>query len=302
MCAGTAAALSPAERAEALAILTNDSDPLIRERATNALVFHPVESMLTALALPDAAPQLFAFCVAHWGDKPRVADTMANNPACALDQLRVVAHHLSTSAIQHLLDNLDQLSYAPGLIAALVASSSLTAEQRAELQDLLKEEPEPESSFVEAAIEAVPDLTKRVTLLQRLAKMRIVERVQLALKGGREERGLLIRDPCKVVQRAVLQSPRITDQEVEQFAAMTVLSEEVLRMIATHRVHRKNYNVVHGIMFNPKAPLDVTLHMLKSVNAADLKQLASSRNVPETLRTSAARLRLQRSQAQGNRD
>lgn len=301
VCAGTVA-MSPAERADALAILSRDSDSLIRERATNALLFHPIESMLTALAQPDAAPQLFAFCAAHWGEKPRIADAMANNPACMLEQLRVVAHHLSTAAVQHLLDNLDGLSLAPGLMAALVTSSSLTAEQRSELQDLLKETPEPESAFVEAVAETVTDPAKRITLLQRLAKMRVVERVQLALKGGREERILLIKDPCKVVQRAVLQSPRITDQEVESFAAMTILSEEVLRMIATSRVHRKNYNVVRGIMFNPKAPLDVTLHMLTSINPADLKILAKSRNVPETLRTSAARLHLQRTQAKASRD
>jgi hypothetical protein len=187
-------------------------------------------------------------------------------------------------------------------MAALVTSSSLTAEQRSELQDLLKETPEPESAFVEAAAEAVPDPARRITLLQRLGKMRVVERVQLALKGGREERILLIKDPCKVVQRAVLQSPRITDQEVESFAAMTILSEEVLRMIATSRVHRKNYNVVHSIMFNPKAPLDVTLHMLTSVNPTDLKVLGKSRNVPETLRTSAARLHLQRTQKKASAD
>jgi hypothetical protein len=294
--------MPPAERADALSVLSMDTDPLIRERATNALLFHPIESTLTALAAPDAAPQLFAFCAANWGDKPRVADTMANNPACMLDQLRLVAQHLSTASVQHLLDNLDPLSSSPGLMLALVTSSSLTAEQRAELQDLLKETPEPESAFVEAVAEATPDPARRVTMLQRLAKMRVVERVQLALKGGREERTLLIKDPCKVVQRAVLQSPRITDQEVEAFAGMTILSEEVLRMIATNRVHRKNYNVVRGIMFNPKAPLDVTLHMLTSINAIDLKQLAKSRNVPETLRTSAARLLLQRNQAKASRD
>jgi hypothetical protein len=231
-----------------------------------------------------------------------VVDTIASNPACVFEQLRAVAHHLSTAGVQHLIENLAQLSVAPGLMTALVASSSLTAEQRSELQDLLKEAPEPESAFAEAVTEAVPDPVKRITLLQRLAKMRVVERVQLALKGGREERALLIKDPCKVVQRSVLQSPRITEQEVESFAAMTILSEEVLRMIATNRVHRKNYNVVHSIMFNPKAPLDVTLHMLTSVNPADLKQLATSRNVPETLRTSAARLRLQRAQAQASRE
>ncbi|MGB6432151.1 MAG: hypothetical protein WBF06_16355 [Candidatus Acidiferrales bacterium] len=294
--------LATAERGEALAILASDADAAVRESAAKALTTFPVDSMLAALALPDASPKLFAFCAAHWGERPRVADAMAKNPACPFEVLRPVARHLSTAAVQLLLDNLDPLSTAPGLMTALVQSSSLTAEQRSELQDLLKESPEAESTFVEAAAEAVPDPVKRITLLQRLARMRVVERVQLALKGGREERILLIKDPCKVVQRAVLQSPRITDQEVESFAAMTILSEEVLRMIATNRVHRKNYNVIHSILFNPKAPLDVTLHMLASANPIDLKQLAKSRNVPETLRTSAARLQIQRNQAKMAKD
>ena len=57
----------------------------------------------------------------------------------------------------------------------------------------------------------------------RLAKMSVSERVQFAIKGGSEARRTLIRDSNKVVQRAVLQSPRLTDQEVEAFACMTSL-------------------------------------------------------------------------------
>jgi hypothetical protein len=150
VCAGTASLAQP-ERAEALAILATDADAAIRESAAKALTTFPVDSMLAALALPDADPKLFVFCAAHWGERPRVADAMAKNPACPFEVLRPVARHLSTAAVQHLLDNLDPLSTAPGLMTALVASSSLTAEQRAELQDLLKEAPEPESAFVDAA-------------------------------------------------------------------------------------------------------------------------------------------------------
>jgi hypothetical protein len=68
--------------------------------------------------------------------------------------------------------------------------------------------------------------------------------VQFAIKGGSEARRTLIRDSSKVVQRAVLQSPRLTDQEVEAFASMTSLTDEILRLIATNRNFRKNYTVV----------------------------------------------------------
>jgi hypothetical protein len=48
--------------------------------------------------------------------------------------------------------------------------------------------------------------------------------------------------------------------------------------------------VVRNLINNPKAPLDVTLHMLPMLNAVDLKRLTTNKNVPETLRTTATKL------------
>ena len=140
-----------------------------------------------------------------------------------------------------------------------------------------------------------PDKVKRETLLQKLSRLRVVERVQLALKGGREERLLLVRDPCKVVQRAVLQSPQLSMQEVESFASMATLSEETLRLIAGNRKFRKSYTVLRGLMFNPKTPLEITLHLLPHMKAQDLKFLTTNKNVADTLRTASMRLQRQRS-------
>jgi hypothetical protein len=118
--------------------------------------------------------------------------------------------------------------------------------------------------------------------------------VQFAIKGGSEARRTLIRDTNKVVQRAVLQSPRLTDQEVEAFASMSSLTDEILRLIAKNRNFRKNYVVVRNLMNNPKTPLDVTLHMLPMLNPLDLKRLCTNKNIPETLRTTANKLQRQR--------
>jgi hypothetical protein len=146
------------------------------------------------------------------------------------------------------------------------------------------------ATLAEAAAEAEPDVVKRQTLIERLAKMGVSERVQFAIKGGSEARRTLIRDSNKVVQRAVLQSPRLTDQEVEAFASMTSLTDEILRLIAGNRKFRKNYAVVRNLLNNPKTPLDVSLHMLPMINAMDLKKLTTNKNVPETLRTTAGKL------------
>jgi hypothetical protein len=43
-------------------------------------------------------------------------------------------------------------------------------------------------------------------------------------------------------------------------------------------------------MNNSKTPLDVTLHMLPTLNPMDLKKLSTNKNVPETLRSTAQKL------------
>jgi hypothetical protein len=110
----------------------------------------------------------------------------------------------------------------------------------------------------------------------------------------------LIRDPCKVVQRAVLQSPRITDREIESFAGMANVSEDVLRALSMMRKYSKNYLVTRNLIFNPKTPIDVSLHLVSLINAQDLKALTNSKNVPETLHSAAIRLQRQRNLARQN--
>ena len=105
---------------------------------------------------------------------------------------------------------------------------------------------------------------------------------------------MLIRDPNKLVQRAVLQSPKLTDSEVEGFAGMTNLSKEVLRAISGMRIFMKNYTVAKNLVNNPKTPLDVSLHLFPRLTATDLVKLTTNKNIPETLRSSAVKLHRKR--------
>jgi hypothetical protein len=75
---------------------------------------------------------------------------------------------------------------------------------------------------------------------------------------------------------------------------MASLTDETLRLIAGNRKFRKNYAITRGLMFNPKTPLEITLHLLPHLKPQDLKFLTMSKNIAETLRTSALRLQRQR--------
>ncbi|MCV4684158.1 hypothetical protein OFB94_31210, partial [Escherichia coli] len=84
----------------------------------------------------------------------------------------------------------------------------------------------------ELRIEAGDVPNERISILNRILKMGMKDRVRLAMKGDREARNILIRDPNRIVAQAVIQNPRITEQEVEKIAAMRSVPEDILRKIA----------------------------------------------------------------------
>ena len=131
---------------------------------------------------------------------------------------------------------------------------------------------------------------KRMSPLQRISQLTVGERVQLAMKGSREERYILIRDGSKVVSAAVLESPKLTDQEIETFAAMKNVQESVLRGIAGKRKFMKLYPVMRALTANPRCPLDVTLPIMKSLLVQDLRNLSMNKNVPDTVKKVAFKM------------
>lgn len=131
---------------------------------------------------------------------------------------------------------------------------------------------------------------EKISTLTKIARMRVGERVQLAMKGNKDERFILIRDGSKVVSLAVLESPKLTDSEAEMFASMKNVQEIVLRTMVTKRKFMKNYAIIRALANNPRTPLDVGLPLLPHLLAMDLKHLSMNKNVSETLRKVAMKM------------
>jgi hypothetical protein len=123
-----------------------------------------------------------------------------------------------------------------------------------------------------------------------MSSLAIADRLKLATKGTREQRAQLIRDANRIVATAVLTSPKLSESEVESFAKMGNVSEDVLRIIGTHRSWLKNYGIVHALTRNPKTPPAISMHLMNRLTEKDIKMLATDRNVPEMLRLSARRI------------
>ena len=136
---------------------------------------------------------------------------------------------------------------------------------------------------------------ERVSLIRRIMFMNTKDRIKLAMKGDREARSILVRDSNKVVCSAVVHNPRITEQEVENIAAMRTVSDEVLRLIAINRSWARNYPIIHNLARNPRTPIPTAMNILPRIRTKDLLVLTQNRNVSETVRRQATRLTQARS-------
>ena len=137
---------------------------------------------------------------------------------------------------------------------------------------------------------------ERVALIRRIMLMKVKDRMKLGMKGDREARSILIRDSNRIVAQAVINNPRITDQEVEAIAAMRTVSDEVLRIIAMNRAWARQYPIIHNLARNPRTPLPTAMTVLVRLQTKDLKNLSQNRNVPEAVRRQAMRLSSARTQ------
>ncbi len=126
-----------------------------------------------------------------------------------------------------------------------------------------------------------------LTFTQRLANMGVPEKVKCAMKGTREMRSVLIRDPNRMVASAVLSCPKVNDAEIEAFAKMGNVSEDILRTIAMSRAWTKNYGVMLSLVKNSKTPVALSMNLMLRLNESDVKKLSTDRNIPEALRLAA---------------
>jgi hypothetical protein len=254
----------------------------------------PMEEKIQILVLlstdKDEAIRSIAFNTLQKSSDQELRQVLAN-PATPMAVLNFAINHL-----------------APGrkdLTQALLDNPTLPADLRDWVKDLLQiadEEirpnaaPTPAMLTVTAAeLEGQPE---RQTLLQKIGRMSAAEKIKAALTGNQEERLVLIRDSNKIVSRAVLQSPKVSDSEIENIASMKSVSEEILRLVATNRKYLKNYNVVRQLINNPRTPIDIGLRLINRLNARDLKGLILNRNIADVVRGLAEKMIKQKEEAQ----
>jgi len=163
------------------------------------------------------------------------------------------------------------------------------------IEELYEETPEQREAIISKIIgefrfEEIDLPSERISVIHRIMKMGMKDRVKLAMKGDREARNILIRDPNRIVAQAVVNNPRITEHEVEKIAAMRTVTEDVLRQLANNRQWARCYPVMHNLARNPRTPMANVLTILSRLQLRDLAALSKNRNVSDAVRRQALRL------------
>jgi hypothetical protein len=178
-------------------------------------------------------------------------------------------------------------THRPGILRLLLDSPETPDEARALVSGMLSVPAKPKSAIVRT--QKTPEVRTQ-SILQRIQKLSVSERIQLALRGGKEIRTILMRDPNKEVCLTVLGNPKLTDSEVELIARSRSLPDEALRKITKKREWIKNYNIMLALLTNPKLPGGIGLHLVNELKTRDLAMLEKNRNVSEGLRGTAKKL------------
>jgi len=117
--------------------------------------------------------------------------------------------------------------------------------------------------------------------------MNTAEKLLAALKGNREERAILVRDPNRLVALAALGSPRLSEPEIEAFSAMRNISDQILREIGNHREWTKRYAVAVNLVKNPRTPIAISMGLVSRLSPRDMKGISLDKNVPDAVRKAA---------------
>ncbi len=126
--------------------------------------------------------------------------------------------------------------------------------------------------------------------LKTVLSSSVNKKITQATLGSREDRSRLIKEEKRLILYSVINSPKITDDELVAYAGNKNLSKEVPFLISTEREFTKKYMVKVALVNNPKTPLLTSTKFLQHLIEKDLTKVAKSKNVPTVLSRTALKL------------
>jgi hypothetical protein len=287
---------SPRVRASAGVLDSLRSNPYLKgdEAATVVTLINAAQSG-RSMPVAGGAPEVQASALL--GEESVRGPGEVTHEAAEADEVpdEVVLAYISEHATEIAAEK-DKLFQPVGGIVDLLGADYFPVVENKEMAEIAGEAEQakgPTTAAAEgakAAAKKSAEPGKRDNTMQKINRLDVKGRIQLAMKGNKEERSILIRDGTKVVALAVLDAPKISDGEVEKFALQKNVLEAVLRQIPMKRRFMKNYIVVRNLVSNPRTPLDLGLGLMKHLLVRDLKNISGNKEVSETVRNLALKM------------
>lgn len=311
-----------------LAFLTQISDAELSEAATASLGEVPARAVHT-FASNENAPGAHLDLLTRATRDGAVLEVLIRNRAVSDAAIIDLARRAEPGVQEVVVINQSRILRAPQILDALLENPKLSTdarrrvletreeffEKKARLEQIKQilgdeetiEEHLPDDPIADLLEQAVVDKTpsehttgelttseledkKKQSIWSLVLKMTVAEKVQLAFKGDKTIRGILIRDRNRLVSSATIRNPRMTENEVETIAGMRNVEEEVLRIIGNRRDWTSKYPIAAALVKNPKAPIGVVLPLINRLTLRDLKYLKDDKGVSEAVRVNARKM------------
>jgi hypothetical protein len=316
------------DRIRALLAVLSDPDEEIAAQAHKTLEALPFDELTEFLE--DSNPtEKELDVVSLYSEDPFVLEQVVRHRHVSDETLRRIAATASGAPQEALIVNHVRLLRTPDLIDALLQNPTLTVDGRRRLNELheeffdkerrrkeqerltqeaeeqrLRDEAESAARREEEAAAEGEEGAERPPggteedyrrsglgeIFKRIAVMTVKEKVELAQKGTKEERRILIGDMNRLVSLAVLRCESITMSELEQICAMRHLAVELYQEIAATREWMRKPKIQQAMVNNPAVPLSITLPLIKYLNMRDLRKVMLDRNLSEAVRSTARKL------------
>ncbi len=312
--------LPPRRMIELLVLLSKDSDPEIATQAALTLRTWDKDEIAQQLKAPHCSRAILEHFAAPDGSLEFLREVIAN-PSAPEKLIASLALRAPAALLEPILDNRMRILKFPDILECVKRNPAAPPEilRRAreieaeffgrkkkeyavekmregapsETEDLESELALPPEDLSLEGLPTDPD-ARQTVMVQQLSALPFREKLRYALFGTKEIRMLLVRDTNKELARAVLRSPKLTENEVEAIAAMRGVGEEVLRQLGNSKEWIKSYTVVHHLVKNPKTPPLISQRLLSRLHSRDLALLTRDKSVPDAVRYNAARTLNQR--------
>jgi len=306
--------LTPSTAIEIITTLWGDQDSAVSEFAKKIIREIPEENIANFILMEDVTAERLDQLSKIFSDKLSILEAIILNPTTSDATIKHLASFCESAQLELILLDKPRLSRVSSIMDDILANARLTTELRALIEkdktqafgnlypsEFMKNRPAPKLllvSNVEADVDAAIAKTEQIadeeerqkSVQQQLITMNIPQKIQFAIKGPREARIYLVRDANKIVAAAVLKSPKVSDSDVEGFAKMRNVSEDILRQISETRHWMRNLGVVEALAKNPKTPVPVTLRLLTRLSKLTVRTIAMSKDVPEAVQKMALKV------------